>query len=156
MEPDDWQAFKTLRLSGLKESPDAFGSTYEQALKNDDAHWQNRLKTVNPREDLPLFACAGDRPIGLAWGKIFEPGEAHLFQMYVAPEFRGKGAGAQLLQAAIDWARGQGCVHLLLSVTIDDSPAWHMYKRAGFTASGPPEPLREGSTIQAQPLELTL
>jgi hypothetical protein len=43
-----------------------------------------------------------------------------------------------------------------LAVTCDDTPAFRLYARAGFVAVGVPEPLREGSPMQAVTMRLSL
>ncbi len=142
----------------MRDSPTAFGSTLESALLLSDKEWQSRIVQASADLDLPLFARDGDRVIGLAWGKIFPTDltTAHLFQMWVHPNARGFGAGHGLLNTVIDWAKACRTAQVLLSVTIDDSAAWRMYKSAGFQDTGSPEPLREGSGIMSQPMTLSI
>ena len=57
--------------------------------------------------------------------------------MFVAPGYRGKGAGKQLLLAALDqvvqWA---GVEQVALSVTATNEPALSLYKSGGFIEVG--------------------
>ena len=69
---------------------------------------------------------------------------------------RGRGAGRALLQAALDWARRHDMQRVRLGVTIQDSPAMHLYTALGFKPIGPPEPLRAGSALMSQGMELVL
>jgi GNAT superfamily N-acetyltransferase len=80
----------------------------------------------------------------------------NLFQMWVAPEHRGKGLGGQLLQTAISWARARSAAAVCLGVTLSDSPAMRLYRRAGFVPSGETGPLPPGSALLAQPMTLCL
>lgn len=156
IEPSDWRAYRDLRLRALQEAPDAFGSTYTLERGRPDALWASRLSdAVSSDRDAPLFALDGDRICGLAWCKLDaqDPATAHLFQMWVAPESRGHGAGGVLLKAALDWARHVGARRVRLGVTVGDSPATRLYARHGFVEVGEPEPLREGSPLMAQTLE---
>ena len=39
----DWREYRNIRLRALRDSPDAFGSSYEaEAVRNDDA-WKSRI-----------------------------------------------------------------------------------------------------------------
>jgi GNAT superfamily N-acetyltransferase len=81
---------------------------------------------------------------------------AHLYQVWVAPEHRGRGAARGLLAAAAAWARAAGAHTLALDVTCGDTPAMRLYTRAGCRPAGAPQPLRPGSALRVQPLRLPL
>jgi ribosomal protein S18 acetylase RimI-like enzyme len=108
--------------------------------------------------DLPLVAEVSDRSIGLAWAKIDESEQSvvHLYQMWVATNFRRRGAGRMLLHAAIAWAKTSNAEAMALAVSCGDTAASRLYARAGFTPVGSPEPLRAGSPMLAQPMKLAL
>ena len=76
--------------------------------------------------------------------------------MWVAPESRGSGCGAMLLDAIVAWAREARARSVALGVTRGDTPAWRLYTRAGFEPVGDPVPLRSGSPLLAQPMRLEL
>ena len=84
------------------------------------------------------------------------PDVANLYQMWVAPNYRGLSAGQMLLESVIAWASAANMCYLVLNVTCGDSPALRLYVRAGFQAVGEPEPLRPGSELLAQPMRLAL
>jgi ribosomal protein S18 acetylase RimI-like enzyme len=155
----EWRSYRDVRLRALGDTPDAFGSTLDVERQRSDEHWSDRLASGATSEwDFPLVVEEGDRFVGLAWGKIdpVAPETAHIFQMWVAPESRGRGYGAMLLDTVVKWARAIGAKHLLLNVTCGDTPATRLYARAGFKPVGEPEPLRSGSPILAQPMRLEL
>ncbi len=157
-QPDQWRLYRDLRLNALKDSPEAFGSTYAQARLHSGSVWSTRLADVCTDFDLPILVRVDGQAAGLAWGKI-EPATrdtAHLYQMWVAAEHRGVGAGMLLLERVISWARERGARQVLLAVTCGDSPARRMYERAGFSPVGEPEPLRPGSGLSVQPMRLQL
>jgi ribosomal protein S18 acetylase RimI-like enzyme len=156
---DEWRVYRDLRLRALTDSPDAFGSTLAAEEGRPDAEWARRLAAAaDTRSNLPLVAEVRGAPIGLAWGRIepSAPDAAALYQMWVAPSHRGSGAGRMLLEAVIVWARARNAAHLDLGVTCGDSPARHLYERAGFRSMGEPQPLRPGSPLWAQPMRFTL
>ncbi len=154
----EWALYRQLRLAALKDSPDAFGTTYEQAATYTDATWQSRLTARMSEHDLALIAKADDLPAGLAWGRIDPgaPGIAHVFQMWVAPTFRGHGVARQLLEEIRTWAVDLGSHTLELSVTCGNSPARALYESFGFEPQGLAEPLRPGSALEVQPMRLIL
>jgi len=131
--------------------------TYEQPRADSD--WRERVATaVAAPEQCPVFAVREAVPIGLVWARLDsdDPALAHVFQMWVAPEHRGAGAGMHLLDAVIDWAHAAQVGALELRVATGDSPATRLYMRAGFRVTGELEPLRQGSAIQTQRMRLDL
>lgn len=60
---------------------------------------------------------------------------AILEDMIVDPAKRGAGAGSQLLHAAIEFARAQGCARVTLLTDRDNDQAIRFYRRHGFVAS---------------------
>jgi ribosomal protein S18 acetylase RimI-like enzyme len=84
--------------------PEQWGSTLNLELQRTDAAWTVRLRSaVCSRLDCALIAEVGGRPSGLVWATAdaSDPGTVNLFQMWVAPEARGRAVGNALLQAAI-------------------------------------------------------
>jgi GNAT superfamily N-acetyltransferase len=157
--PDEWRTYRDLRLRALADAPDAFGRTLAQEKDRPDAEWLDRLASgADRRWNLPLLAEVGKEPIGLAWGRIEEsrPEVANLYQMWVAPEYRGLGVGQMLLEAVIAWAREADAHQLALGVTCGDTPAMRLYTHADFKPVGQPQPLRPGSDLLAQPMVLVL
>ncbi len=83
-----------------------------------------------------LFAGSG--PDGFAQLR-FRPSlytggvDAHLEELYVVPERRGRGLGRALLEAAMDHARERGAVRIDLATSEDDTAARGLYESAGFT-----------------------
>lgn len=55
-----------------------------------------------------------------------------LNDLFVAPEARGMGVGAALLDAAAAWARDAGAVRMSLSTARDNSPAQRLYQQRGW------------------------
>ncbi len=156
--PGDWQNYRDIRLRSLQDSPDAFGTTYAQAKAYPDSLWQSRLENISIAYDCPVVAELKGNTVGHAWGRIESTSkdEAHLFQMWVAPEHRGKGVSRIMLGAITNWAVAKKASSVVLSVTCANTPALKLYESAGFEAFGQPEPLREGSKILVQPMRLML
>jgi RimJ/RimL family protein N-acetyltransferase len=70
------------------------------------------------RETIPVYAHAGHLGMGLL------------------PDYRGKGIGMRLLQAAIDEARAAGFERIELSVYAANTRTAALYRKAGFAHEG--------------------
>jgi GNAT superfamily N-acetyltransferase len=156
--PGEWQQYRDLRLQALRDSPDAFASTYEGSSLIPDDAWRQRLASADPEFELPLAGLHDDSLFGMAWATIHKDQRnmTHLYQMWVAPDVRGLGMGRMLLEAALNWARGRGCDALVLDVTSGDRPARRLYEAAGLLPVGEPAPLRPGSVLQTQSMRYDL
>lgn len=157
LEPSEWRTYRELRLQSLRESPDAFGRTFAEEEHRSDSEWEARLR-ASGELDLPLLATVNDELAGLAWGKVdaSSPNDVHVFQMWVMPAHRRIGAGRMLLDAVIAWARNAGRRRVVLGVASGDTPAVQLYTRAGFRPIGEQSPLRSGSSLLSQTMQLAL
>lgn len=88
---------------------------------------------------------AGEGPDGLALLRFHpsvwtgEP-EAHLQELYVVPDLRGRGIGRALLTATIEFARAGGATNLNLNTGETDIAARALYESMGFiNREGGPE-----------------
>ncbi|MBV7420360.1 GNAT family N-acetyltransferase [Comamonas sp. CMM03] len=155
--PHEWPKYRDIRLQALQDAPDAFGSTWAAEATQADEHWSARMAAAAASDtDRALFAVHGETVCGLVWCKLSaaEPGVADIYQMWVAPTARGLGAGRALLSQALAWAKSRGTQRVRLGVTVADSPAMQLYRSHGFAPVGEPEPLRAGSALMAQAMEL--
>jgi GNAT superfamily N-acetyltransferase len=155
----EWAIYKDLRLAALTESPDAFASTLAKETQRSDAEWASRLAAgVRSSWDFPVMAEMNGQSIGLAWGRIEESNRtvANLYQVWVYPTYRRRGAGQLLLDAVTSWAIGKQAHYLELGVTCGDTPAMRLYTRAGFEPVGQPEPIRPGAELLGQKMRLNL
>lgn len=155
----EWALYRSLRLRALLDTPGAFGSTLaaEQDLKDEDWAWRVGLAASSGR-DLPLVAELDGVAAGLAWAKCdaAEPGLVNLFQMWVAPECRGRGVAAALLAQALAWARSRRARTMQLGVMEGNDAARKLYERAGFRPYGMPQPARPGDARLEQAMRRDL
>jgi ribosomal protein S18 acetylase RimI-like enzyme len=155
----EWRLYRTLRLRSLVDAPEAFCATLAEAeaRTNDDWAWLLNLGVTSGR-DCPLVAQLDGTPLGLAWAKVdaADASVVNLFQVWVAPEARGRGVALALLDAALGWARSRGARAMQLGVVCGNDAARRLYERAGFRASGEPEPQRPGSSQLEQRMRLDL
>jgi ribosomal protein S18 acetylase RimI-like enzyme len=122
-----------IRLRALADAPDAFGSTYAEAVARPMATWSEQLENiatfvaVKDGKDVGLVRCVGDAHLhDTAW----------LISMWVAPEARGQGIGDALVDAVIEYVRSTGSTRLLLDVADDNRQAIALYARKGFIPNG--------------------
>jgi ribosomal protein S18 acetylase RimI-like enzyme len=159
LTPEDWELYKSARLKSLRDSPDSFGSTYDQEAALSDAEWQSRLDLkLRALDALPLIAEMDGQAVGLAWGLIHKPDLeiAHIYQMWVSPALRGKGIAKTLLREIKAWALGRGCDLMALAVTTSNEAAVSLYRSSGFVATGQLEELRIGSALLVQSMVMEL
>lgn len=157
--PHEWRTYRAIRLAALAESPAAFGSTLARESKLADTEWESRLsRGCSSAMERPLVAEVDSTPVGLAWVRIesTDRAVANLYQMWVAPEFRGRGIGRALLSAAVEWAQLARADAVELGVTYGDTPAMRMYARAGFEPVGQPAAPYPGAQFLGQRMRLVL
>lgn len=134
LTPADAALYRSIRLAGLKQNPEVFGSTFEAEVTKPLAWFFDRLNTsqvFGAFRDADLLGIAGfavrhgekEAHKGLLWG------------MYVRPEARGAGVARRLVEAVLDFARGR--VELIqLSVVMGNEQARRLYARFGFVEYG--------------------
>jgi len=134
LTPGDAAAYRSIRLAGLKQNPEAFGSTFEAELTKPLAWFFDRLST---RQVFGAFC--GAEILGTAGFAVRDGDkEAHkglLWGMYVRPDARGAGVARRLVEAVIAFARPR--VELIqLSVVVGNEQARRLYARLGFVEYG--------------------
>jgi len=155
----EWRNYKELRLRALADSPAAFATTLAEAQTRGDVDWSRQVTSgAESPSEIALVAEADSQLVGLAWSRIDSSAahRAYLYQMWVDPNFRGLGTGRNLLAAVIRWATSVSARLIILSVTCGNTPATRLYSSAGFEPVGHPEPLRPGSDLLVQPMQLDL
>lgn len=133
LTPDDWAAFKEVRLRALADAPEAFGSGLAAWADAPEERWRSRLESV----PLNLVARKGDDVVGMASG-VLDGEDAELISMWVDPAARGTGTARALIDAVVGWAQGLGRSTYLL-VRSNNARAIAAYERAGFVDLGVPE-----------------
>lgn len=135
MAPDSWQRVRALRLRGLAESPDAFGSTHAEDSARPEADWR---AWIGDSDSACFLAVEGGRDVGIAFGAPWDgrADAAGLFGMWVEPGSRRAGVGGALVDAVVAWARGRGHERVLLDVADANASAIALYASRGFVPNG--------------------
>lgn len=130
--------FKEVRLRALRDTPRAFGSTYEKESRFLDEEWMARAVRWNGDKGIGFLAMDGGVACGMVGSFLDEedPTRAQLISMWTAPTHRGRGVGRLLVDEAVAWARLRGARTLQLMVTSVNEPAMRFYERLGFTRTG--------------------
>ena len=130
--------YREVRLSALKESPEAFTTTHESAAKRSSESWQAQADgTATGANRATFLAFADGAPIGIA-ALYRDEGkeEGEILQVWISPELRGTGIAAELVEAVIDWGRSQRITRIRAGITEGNSRALRFYSKMGFTPSG--------------------
>lgn len=148
--PDDWEAWRDLRLRALRDSPDAFGSTYEREVAFTEADWRDRL---SGRSGTYMLAWVGGSPVGIGGGYLADDEWLQVIAMWTEPGLRGHGVGHAVLTSVVAWAGSRG-LRVRLDVERGNVAARQSYERAGFVATGETRPIREGADQQCERMVL--
>jgi ribosomal protein S18 acetylase RimI-like enzyme len=136
LSADDAQAVRAVRLEGLKNHPENFGSAYEEEMAHPIEWWRVRM----------------ERPAGAGFGAWIDGELAGIISVgqeqdikhrhqgtigafYVRPAFRGRGVGDALMKAALEEA-AKRVEHVTLTVTASNAGAVRLYERNGFMTVG--------------------
>jgi RimJ/RimL family protein N-acetyltransferase len=141
LNAQDAVACRSLRLRGLQESPTAFSSDYAQEARKTDAEFVARVTPETDGSRCTFGAFVDNQLVGMV-AFVRPPREklrhwAELGGMYVAPEFRRRGFGRALVEAAVAHARSvEGVRQLKLSVNATNAGARQLYQSLGFECFG--------------------
>ncbi|MBF8252760.1 MAG: acetyltransferase [Actinobacteria bacterium] len=138
LEPDQWQRLREIRLNSLKESPDAFGATFEAELKMEKEEWEVKFTSLDF-----LIVSTGQSDIAIMSVEVLDGDHGATCWIggcWSDPQYRGQGALRALFgfldeQADLkNWGR-QG-----LGVWADNEDAIAAYKAIGFSEAGEKQP----------------
>ena len=138
LPPDQWEAYRGLRLEALWCEPQAFGTSYADARQTPEAGWRLRLEAAASAHDSwMLFAEHGGTPVGMVAAFVKEPGVAEIVSVYVTASERGRGIARRLMEAILvqiaSDARG---TTVSLTVNKAQSAALALYRSLGFEITG--------------------
>ena len=129
------ERFRQIRLAALKDSPAAFGSTYESALRRRPESWVEQADSTAQGSDRATFlALDDDSPVGImALYRNEDGGSAgELLQVWVEPRYRGHGVATALLDAVFAWAVQSDFRTVTATVARDNHRALSFYQKSSF------------------------
>ncbi|MEO6876176.1 MAG: N-acetyltransferase [Opitutaceae bacterium] len=136
---DDIGSFRRVRLTGLQESPTAFGASYAQEERMPAEEMATRLAGTADRWVLGVFA---EEELTGVIGFVRETGDksrhkGFIWGLYVIPEFRGVGMGRALFAATLVRIDAlPGFRNVRLSVVTSNHGALRLYEKFGFVRYG--------------------
>lgn len=133
----DALAYRSLRLRGLREHPQAFTSSWEEDGAKPLSASEARLTSDHQRLWGALEAGTLQGMAGLELlPRAKERHKARVAGMYVAAEGAGFGMGTALLHAVMADARSIGISDLVLTVSEGNASALALYRKMGFVVFG--------------------
>jgi ribosomal protein S18 acetylase RimI-like enzyme len=135
---NDADAYQKIRLEGLKNSPEAFGSSYEEEQLYPIDLYKSRLESdtaftfgVFEKEELAGVVTLVKET------KVKLKHKASIYAMYVSPDYRGRGIGKKLMAEVVKKAQAfDDTEQLHLSVVSTNPLAKQLYTSFGFTVYG--------------------
>lgn len=147
---DHWEAVRDIRLEALLRDPQAFGSTYAEAIERPDDDWRAR---VSHPTRITFLALKGRTPVGIG-GALHEDDHGdtttgQITSLYVTPAHRQHGVGRRLMQAALDdLACDPAITRAILHVRPSQTAAQRLYASLGFVPVGE----EDGEILMERPL----
>ncbi|KAA0127792.1 GNAT family N-acetyltransferase [Chryseobacterium sp. SN22] len=140
--PEESKMYRTIRLESLQEFPNAFGVTYEEALKHERLRMELDIENQT-RDRFVIGAFIDHQLIGICTFIKDENNTGYIYQMYVEKGYQGNKIGAGLMDKTIKEASHQfENIDIYLEVKRTNLYAYHLYKKIGFTEiSEPSSPL---------------
>jgi ribosomal protein S18 acetylase RimI-like enzyme len=130
----DAVAYRDIRLAGLRDTPEAFGSTFARESTQPLTWFCDRLSNSAVFGAFQSSALLGVAGLAIREGEK-EKHKGLLWGMYVRPDARKAGVGKRLVEAVIDHARAHVEV-IQLSVISENEPARRLYAGLGFVEYG--------------------
>ncbi len=137
---DDWEQYRSVRLTALHDSPEAFVATHDEEQAEPEEFWRARME-----RSTRLLAERDGRPVGIASVGVVDddqPEASQLFGLWVHPEARGSGVATALVRAGARTAAESGKRQLLYWVGTDNGRAVAFASGFGFRPTAQRRPMR--------------
>lgn len=139
LDTSEWEQFRAVRLSALKESPEAFVASYDEEESEPEEFWRARME----RSTRLIAQRDGDAMGVVSVGDVpNEADSAQLFGLWVRPEARGTGVATALVRAGAQSAAAAGKQQLLYWVGTDNGRAVAFASGFGFRPTAWRRPMR--------------
>ena len=107
LQPHESTIYREVRLDCLKNTPQFFGSTYEEEILNPKFSFETYIETDSP-DHVMFGAFDGERLIGITgFNRMARKRASHrgeLVQVFVEPGYRGQNIGEKLLRHVLEYA----------------------------------------------------
>ncbi len=139
LETHEVELHRQLRLLALRDAPNAFGETFEDAEARPLSYWEDLTRSVTePGQHVMFLACEDDAVQGSTYGLIDRDRRdaGRVGGMWVKPLWRRQGIGRALLGEVFAWARDRKLMRLGLWAPPHSRGACTLYHDAGFHETG--------------------
>lgn len=145
LTPDLWRTLRKIRLSALRESPDAFLSSYKKESEYDEPRWRTEFARGDWYVGIARVGSA-DEQVGIS-GITREDDtpadQCFLEYVWVAPEFRRQGIAFNMISEVLDRLKLSGVRTVFLWVLDGNDAAMRLYELLGFVRCNHRQPLKE-------------
>lgn len=126
--------YREVRLEALRDSPEAFATSYESALERNEESWIAQADGSAAGDDRATFLVFDRKPMGMAalYRDANDDATGELIQMWIAPEWRGGKVARELLDHVFLWAAGRDFKAIRAEVAEGNSRALRFYEKYGF------------------------
>jgi len=155
--PGEGGRLRAIRLTALRDAPEAFGETVEEADKLSDDEYEARARAGAEGRTGVFLVAETDRHewVGMVGG-LDVGRRLELVSMWVAPTHRRRGLARSLIRALLDWASARGVPDVHLFVGDFNEPAKALYSSMGFVPSGRTKPLVWRASVREIEMVATL
>ncbi|WP_110112214.1 GNAT family N-acetyltransferase [Bacillus sp. CGMCC 1.16541] len=136
---NDVESYWALRLQALKDHPESFVNSYEEAQEKE----LTEIRKQFPQEASRFLVGAflENQLVGIVGFEQRKPlkvkHKGDIWGMYVAPVARGSGTGKKLLQYAVNHAKKiEELTQIYLVVAAENKSARGLYEKLGFEGYG--------------------
>jgi RimJ/RimL family protein N-acetyltransferase len=137
---EECDVYKEIRLRALKEAPYAFLTTYNSAMQRSDDMWRQQVFEAATGANQAIFIVFSEEniPIGLAalYRSSTERKSGEMAQVWIAPEYRKREIGTELLGQVIHWGKENEITELEARIMEGNEQAIAFYKKNNFTETG--------------------
>jgi ribosomal protein S18 acetylase RimI-like enzyme len=151
LQSNELALHRDVRLRALRESPNAFGQTFDEVNCQPISYWENQTEAVTaPGQNIMFLAGESNDVCGMIYG-LRDPQDEYTGRiggMWVASSHRRQGIGRALLDAVADWAVEHCLRKICLWVSTKNTTAINLYRKAEFSETGETGSLNNFSTVQ--------
>jgi RimJ/RimL family protein N-acetyltransferase len=137
--PEDFDLFWPVRLLALRESPEAFGASYEESKRLPP---EEAIKRLSPEDGGFVLGAFIDGVLVGVTGCMRQQGlkgrhKAVIWGVYVVPDFRGRGVARAMMSKALSHCLLiDGLEEVTLTVVTTNESALKLYQSLGFVTYG--------------------
>ena len=135
LREDQWGILRDVRLTALRDSPEAFLSKHETEVTFKEGRWREEFS----RGEWVIAGGEGKPPdalIGVTRSNDIPPTDRYLEYLWVSPKARRYKLATNLIHAVLERLDASGIDTAWLWILDGNKPARELYRKCGFTSTG--------------------